>query len=127
MEPSRNQTSTSVAARKLVSVSIAAQTLGKSKSAVYRMIRRNRIPHVREGRRIFVEAAALQSMIAITPTEPAHGVGERQEPVPIAGKPPERAASASEPLQPPAVPRSGHGQRELTPPGPRAPFVVIFW
>ncbi len=79
------------------------------------MVRRNRIAYVRDGRRLFVDGAALQSMIAAPPAACDPIVGEPAEPV----------ASVREPPEPAVPPATGQGQRELTP-VPRRPFVVFF-
>jgi excisionase family DNA binding protein len=77
----------------LLSVSTAADTLGRSKWAVYGLIRRNRISYVRKGRRLFLEAAVIQARIPAGQAEPDH--------------------IASEPLATSAVPGTWEGQREL--------------
>jgi excisionase family DNA binding protein len=91
----------------MLSIATAAALLGRSKSTVYRMVRRNRIRHVREGRRVFIEATALDPMVRTDQAKPTPDAPESPAPSAVVG--------------------TGQGQRELTIPprfGPSVVFIV---
>jgi excisionase family DNA binding protein len=100
-----------------MSVSSAADALGSSRSAIYRLIHRGRLPHARKGRRILIDGGAIAERASANRTASAR---------------PDKAtidADRSGESQP-AV-SSGHtkgsGQRELTVRSPRAPFLAVFF
>jgi len=106
MRPTAEQTT-----GRLLSVSTAAEKLGRSKWVIYGMIRRNRITYVRKGRRVFVDAEVVRAIApAIEPEQPALTDESRLN-----------EAGRLAPSQPP-----GTGQRELTIPcaRPRVVFLV---
>ena len=94
-----------------------AALLGKSRSTVYRLIARDRLRSIKEGRRIFVDAAALQALISRSGAEPIESMAPVGPPEPT--RHPDAAAT-------PLVP-AGHGQRELTVPVRRGPSVTFFF
>jgi excisionase family DNA binding protein len=90
----------------MLSVAATAVKLGRSTSSIYRMIHKQRIPFVRDGRRLFIERAAVEAMIPLRPATSARDFSETATPSVPSG--------------------SGRGQRDLPVPAPLGPRVVFF-